>query len=182
MASGDPVRPLEHYRDYLLMLARVHQHQALLGKLDASDVAQETLVKAHAKREQFRGATNAEMMGWLRAILANTIAEAARRYGGPQRDVDLESALQQSSGQLEGWLADLNTGPEELAQRNERLLGLAHALAQLLPAERSALELHYVHGQSVSEIGQVLGRTPHAVAGLLRRGLEKLRELLGGAA
>jgi RNA polymerase sigma-70 factor (ECF subfamily) len=182
MASGDPVRPLEHYCDYLRMLARVHLHQALLGKLDASDVAQETLVKAHAKRGQFRGGTNAEMMGWLRAILANTIAEAARRFGGPQRDVDLEAALQQSSGQLEGWLADLHTGPEEQAQRNEGLLRLARALGQLLPAERSALELHYVHGQAVSEIGQVLGRTPYAVAGLLRRGLEKLRELLGGAA
>jgi RNA polymerase sigma-70 factor (ECF subfamily) len=180
MASGDSVRPLEHYRDYLLMLARVHLHQALLAKLDASDVAQETLVKAHAKRDQFRGATHAQMMAWLRAILANTIAEAARRFGGPQRDVDLEAALEKSSGQLEGWLADLHAGPEELAQRNEGLLRLAHALAQLLAAERSALELHYVHGQSISEISQVLGRTPHAVAGLLRRGLEKLRNLLDG--
>lgn len=179
MASGEPVRPLEHYRDYVRMLARVHLHQALIAKLDASDLAQETLVKAHAKQAQFRGVTNAEMMAWLRAILANTIAETARRFGGPQRDIDLEAALEQSSGQLEGWLADLHSGPEELAQRNEGLLRLAHALAQLLPAERSALELHYVHGQSISEIGQVLGRTAHAVAGLLRRGLEKLRELLG---
>src|SRR5262245_25469747 len=178
MATGDPVRPLEHYRDYVLMVARVHLHQALLAKLDASDLAQDTLVKAHAKRDQFRGATNAEMMAWLRAILANTIAEAARRFGGPQRDVDLEAALGQSSGQLAGWLADLDPGPAELAERNEGLLSLARALARLLDAERSALELHYVHGKSVSEIGQVLGRTPHAVAGLLRRGLEKLRELL----
>src|SRR5262245_20980760 len=162
MATGDPVRPLEQYRDYVLMLARAHLHHALFGKLDASDVAQETLVKAHAKKDQFRGATNAEMMGWLRAILGNTIAETARRFGGPQRDLDLEAALEQSSGQLEGWLADLHTGPEELAQRNEGLLRLAGALAKLLEAERSALELHYVHGQTVSDIGQVMGRTPHA--------------------
>jgi RNA polymerase sigma-70 factor (ECF subfamily) len=178
MASGDPVQPLEHYRDCVLMLARIQLHRALLAKVDASDVAQETLLKAHAKRDQFRGQTSGEMMAWLRAIIANTIAEAARRFGGPQRNVDLELALEQSSGRLEAWLADLQTGPEERAERNEGVLRLAHALAQLLEAERSAVELYHLHGQPYSEIGRMLGRTEFAVAGLLRRGVVKLRQLL----
>ena len=95
MASGDPDQPLERYRDYVLMLARIQLLRALLAKVDASDVAQETLLKAHAKRYQFWGQTNGEMMAWLRAIIANTIAEAARRFGGPQRNVTFSTGSEE---------------------------------------------------------------------------------------
>jgi RNA polymerase sigma-70 factor (ECF subfamily) len=55
---------------------------------------------------------------------------------------------------------------------------LADALGKLLEAEREAVELKYLHGCSVEFIGHYLGRTEDAVGGLLKRGLQKLRELL----
>jgi DNA-directed RNA polymerase specialized sigma24 family protein len=38
--------------------------------------------------------------------------------------------------------------------------------------------LYYWHGAAVAEIAQELGRTPAAVAGLLKRGLKQLRQVL----
>src|SRR5206468_3622402 len=97
---------VEDYRDYLHLLARLQLDPRLHGKVDPSDVVQQTLIKAHQHREQFRGSTPAEQAGWLRRILANTLVDAARKFG---RELDLqhslEQAVQNSSARLEAWLA-----------------------------------------------------------------------------
>jgi RNA polymerase sigma-70 factor (ECF subfamily) len=55
---------------------------------------------------------------------------------------------------------------------------LAVALAELPEAQREALVLQHWHGWSMDEIAAHLGRTRVAVAGLIKRGLAKLRERL----
>lgn len=151
----------------------------LRGKLDPSDVVQETLVKAHRNFDQFRGQTEAELAGWLRRILANSLIDAARKY---QREVSvsrpLNETLDESAARLEAWLAADQSTPSAEIDRQEQLLGLAAALAQLPEDQRQAVELHHLKDCSVAEAAAALGKTEAAVAGLLRRGLKRLRELL----
>src|SRR5437764_11316223 len=108
-------KPLESYRDYLRLLARLHLDARLRGKLDPSDVVQETLLKAHEKLDQFRGSTDAELAGWLRQILANQLLQAMRQFSAGVRDVgrerSLEAGLEDSSVRLERWLADEQSSP-----------------------------------------------------------------------
>ena len=56
---------LERYRSYLHLLARTQLDGRLRGKFDASDIVQQTLLKAHASLAQFRGQGPAELAGWL---------------------------------------------------------------------------------------------------------------------
>src|SRR5262245_41844067 len=86
--EAEPFAPtLARYRDYLCVLARLQLGRRLRHKLDASDLVQQTLLKAHANRGQFRGRNEAEYAAWLREILANNLAETARRYDTAGRDV-----------------------------------------------------------------------------------------------
>ncbi len=178
--DAEPVgRDLDRYREYLHLLARLQLDAHLQGKLDPSDVVQQTLVKAHQNRGQFRGHTDAEWAAWLRRILANTITDAARKF---RREVALEplveQALHESSARLEAWLAADDSSPSERVVRQEHLLRLADALAQLPPDQRQAVELRYLRDSSVARVAEQMGRTEAAVAGLLRRGLKQLRQRL----
>ena len=176
-------RPLERYRDYLRLLARTQLGPRLQAKLDASDVAQQAVLQAHEAWGQFRGTTEAERLAWLRAILANVLAAAARRFEARARDVgrehSLEAALELSSSRLECLLAADQTSPSQRAVRGEELLRLAAALARLPADQRRVVELHYLKGLQVAQVAAELGHTRPAVVGLLFRGLRKLRELLG---
>jgi RNA polymerase sigma-70 factor (ECF subfamily) len=175
-------RPLEGYRDYLRLLARTQLGPRLQAKLDASDVAQQTLLQAHQARGQFRGTTEAEKLAWLRAILANVLAAAARRFEARLRDIrqerSLEGDLELSASRLECLFAADLTSPSQRAVRGEELLRLASALTRLPEDQRQVVELHHLKGLPVAEVAAHMGRTAPAVVGLLFRGLKKLRQLL----
>src|SRR5262245_15723438 len=85
---------LELYRGYLALLARLQIGRRLQGKVDASDVVQETFLEAYRHFPQFRGTTEAELVSWLRQILAARLAKLVRRYlGTRRRDVRMEREL-----------------------------------------------------------------------------------------
>jgi RNA polymerase sigma-70 factor (ECF subfamily) len=170
---------LDRFRGYLHTLARLQLAGRLQSKLDASDIVQETLLKAHAALDQFRGHEPGELAAWLRRILARTMADLDRGLGRAKRNVDLERSLDESSARLEAWLATNQPSPSQNAIRKEQGLRLAEALAQLPELQREALVLKHCEGWSLADIGQHLGRSPAAVASLLRRGLKQLRGLIG---
>lgn len=181
-SADDRAPQLEGYREYLLTLARLELQSQLRGKLDPSDVVQQTLLDAHVKRQQFRGKNSAELAAWLRQILARNLVDALRRHGCAMRDVErersLEAAIETSSLRLGSWLAADQSSPSQRAQSHDQAVQLADALGQLPEAQREALVLQNWHGWSLVQIGQHMSRSPTAVAGLIKRGLKQLRESL----
>jgi RNA polymerase sigma-70 factor (ECF subfamily) len=177
-----PLKSLEQYMEYLRLLARLQVDPRLRARIDPSDVVQQTMLNAHQKRDQFRGRTDAEMAGWLRAILANTLAQVGRKFTTGKRDLTLEqsfqAALDKSSVYLEEFLADRSPLPIENAQRHERVIRLAQALGQLPEDQRLAVEMKHLQDCTIAEISEVMGRSEPSVTGLLRRGLAELRRLL----
>ena len=75
-------RLLEMYRGYLKLLARLQIDRRLRGKADASDLVQETCLRAHHGFREFRGTTEPELLAWLRQILASRVLDLLRRRPG----------------------------------------------------------------------------------------------------
>jgi RNA polymerase sigma-70 factor (ECF subfamily) len=180
--AGKDGSTLDRFRAYLRLLARMQMGPQFQGKLDPSDLVQQTLLQALQAFDQFRGRSDAELAAWLRQILAHKLTNAAHELGRAKRDVgrecSLEAALEQSSARLEAWLVAEQSSPSQQAQRKEQVLRMADALASLPEAQREALTLHYLQSWSLDDIGQQLGRSQAAVAGLIKRGLKQLRLLL----
>lgn len=178
-------RPLESYRNYLCLLARIQiatLDPVLRVRLEVSDLVQETLLKAHMAADQLRSSDEHVKLPWLRRILSNTLIDSLRKLSGGRRNVDLErsleSELEQSSSRLEAFLESQDPSPSEQVDSQDKLHRLSSALGELPEDQRIALELMHLHGLSVLEISERMGKTPTAIGGLLRRGMKKLRELL----
>lgn len=177
-------RLLGAYGEYLKLLARVQIGRRLQGKLDASDLLQETFMDAHRQLPQFKGATEAELLAWLRKILAGQVAMTVRRYFGAKgRDINLErgiaAQIDASSQAMDGGLIGSNTTPSQHVARREQSVLLANALAQLSEDHREAIVLRHLEGLSLADTATRMGRSQDSVQKLYVRGLMNLRRLMG---
>jgi RNA polymerase sigma-70 factor (ECF subfamily) len=180
-----PPWKLERYRAMLLLLARLLRlDPRLQARFDASDLVHEALLKAWRGLPDFRGTTEAELIAWLQSILNNEAIQLVRHAMADKRTPALERAWQaavdDSTARLDPpWLADQQPSPSELAQRHELQLRLAQAMEQLPDDQRDVVILFHFHGLPVAAIAAQLGRTEKSVSGLLLRGRQRLRALLG---
>ena len=182
MNQGGNEHEIEKYRSYLMLLARMQLDVRLQSKVEPSDMVQRTLLEAYAKRDQYVGDA-AGFGGWLAKALANNVRDELRRQRRKKRDIARERSIdamlrESSSVRLAECLAAMHPSPSNQAAYNEELLKLSDAILALPEAQREAVVLHHLHGWTLSEIARHLVRTDAAVAGLLHRGMRRLRELL----
>src|SRR6476660_2458775 len=108
---------LERHRPYLMLLARTQRHAGHADRFSSSDIVQQTLLDAFAKRDQLRGFSDGEVAAWLRQILLNNLANAIRYQQRDKRDVrrerSLEGAIQASFSHTDQWLAAVQSSPSQ---------------------------------------------------------------------
>ncbi|MCA9137884.1 MAG: sigma-70 family RNA polymerase sigma factor [Planctomycetales bacterium] len=176
--SIGPLRP------WLKMLAERQLSPALRGRIDPSDIVQQTLVDAWRGHEKFRGTTQAERLAWLRTILKRTLIrydrdqlKTAKR--GLGREQQLQAALDRDSMALEQLAIGREPNPRSVADKAEQTLRLAAALDQLPSDYREVLSLRHIDGLSHDQIAKRLGRSTAATRMLWIRALEKLKTIYG---
>lgn len=172
---------LETHRKLLYMLAESQLNHVLRSKFDAEDIVQETMQSAYLNFGQVREPKNpAVVKRWLTQILTNVLTDLFRQFNSDKRDIHLERSISASLGNsaagVEGWIAAGHTSPSMAAARNEELAKLADGLKRLPPDMREVVIEKHINNKTVREIAESTSRTEASVAGLLRRGLAKLRE------
>ncbi len=180
--TRDPGEALEPFRNYLQVLAELHLDRRLRGKLDPSDIVQQTMLRAYSAFGEVRSQDTEVLTAWLRRILASTLADAVKHYERDKRDIhrerSIEADLDRSASGFAAWLAADQTSPSRQIERNEEMLRLVDALARLPDRMREVVVLKHCQGWTLQRIADHIGRTVPAVASLLRRGLADLRREL----
>lgn len=176
-------RLLAQYRPVLRLIAEQAIGPWVRRREDASDVVQRTALEAHAAFAQFQGESEPEFAAWLKQILRRNVANLVRDNRAAKRDVRREQCLDVADGSLSvTWLhpAAKSSSPSQRLMKAEAALNLAQALEKLPDEQQIAVRMRHLHGCNLDDIAATLGKTPAAVAGLLRRGLKALRERLSG--
>ncbi len=170
------------YRPYLRLVAGQQTPQLVQQRVDASDIVQQTLMDAVRGLPEFRGETEPEFTAWMMRLLERNLLMSVRNNTLAKRDVRLELELdrRQRLGCVDvarRFAAD-GASPMSSVFRGEAALQLAMALEKLPADQSTAVELRYIEQLQLQEIAVRMERTVGSVAGLIRRGVEALQQLL----
>jgi RNA polymerase sigma-70 factor (ECF subfamily) len=180
--NGESFDHLERFRPLLSLLVRTKVDRKLVGKVDLSGVVQQTMLDAFQAGDKLDNRSDQEVIAWLRRSLANNLIDEVRRLHAwgrnPVAEVSIEAALGDSSAHFDHFLAHSDLCPSQRCQELEQHMRLAEQLLQLPEPQRRAIELHRLQNRSLDQTAEELGRTKAAIAGLLRRGMHQLRELM----
>jgi RNA polymerase sigma-70 factor (ECF subfamily) len=178
------------YRNYLRMLIRTGLGPRLRLHVEVSDVIQETLMEVVRQFHRFNGQTEAALVGWLRNLVSQKLADLGRHYGrakrgGNGRTLPLDvTPGGRRDGEEGGRIFDMlvlsQTSPSQAASRREQVSRLADALAALAEDQADVLWLYFVENLSFSAIGVRMDLSRKSARTIYARGLKRLRRSLEG--
>ena len=181
------------YRNYLRMVVRTGLGPRLRERLELSDVVQEALVEVVRQFPQFTGQNEAALVGWLRRLVGQKLADLGRYHSRTKRaggvapiplDAPWEGRGGENQGNQAGRLLDMlalsQTSPSEIVSRRELIVLLADALAALPDGEADVLWLYHAENLSFEVIGERMGVSRKSVRGVWARGLKRLKRSLEG--
>ena len=177
----------EQHRDRLEQMVRLRMDRRLQGRIDASDVLQETYLEAARRVEEFARAPTTSVYVWLRVLTGQKLVDLTRRHlGAKMRDAAQEISLgrgawpQASSVSLAAQLLGRLTSPTQAVVRAELQIRVQEALNGMDPLDREVLALRHFEMLSNAETAEVLGIKKSAASNRYIRALERLKDVLAG--
>lgn len=169
VSSQSLVHLIEQYRPYLLAIAIQEVPPQLCGKVGASDLVQDAIVRGVEQIGSFRGTNTQQLACWLRQILLNHVRNVAKSYCAEKRDVGREQCVEGHS------IAEHRLSASRELMARERAEQMQAALLQL-PAElRQLIELRHRDDLPFAEIARRLGLSEAAARRGWAKGIRQLQ-------
>jgi RNA polymerase sigma-70 factor (ECF subfamily) len=171
----------------LRALVRLRMDPRVRGRLDESDVLQETWLDCERRFEEWRAGPEMPAFLWMRLLAAQKLAELHRRHlGAKARDAGREAARPagppaHSASMADRLAADL-TSPSRAAARAEETSRVLVALDGLDETDREVLALRHFEELTNDQVAAVLGITKAGASNRYVRALRRLRAAVGGGA
>ncbi len=173
---------MNRYRNYLRLLVgkcnRDYKH--LARRFDSSDVVQNTLLDAFRDIGKFNGQTEAELMAWLRRLVACNLADLVRTHHAEKRDINRQQfgrTLSQSSQHLSELANRSHMEVGGAMSKQEAMIMLSDSLARLPDDYREVIVMRHLQRASFEEIAVKMNRTSGAVRMLWTRAIANLKAI-----
>ena len=173
------------HRDRLKRMVRLRLSRRLQGRVDDSDVLQESFLEISKKLPEYVQQPTLPFFLWLRHMTGLKLSEVHRRHLGTQmRDADREVSLHRGglpeadSVSLAAQLLGKLTTPSQAAIKAEQRIYVQEALNSMDPIDREVLALKHFEQLSTAEIAEVLGLSKAGAGSRYLRAIKRLREIL----
>lgn len=173
------------YRDRLRRIVAMRMDRRLQGRVDPSDVIQESYIEAARRLPEYVKDPPMPFFVWLRWLVGERLMEQHRRHLGAQaRDASRDISLYQgsfpeaSTADLAANLLGDPSGPSRAVIRLEQAVQLQAALDILDPIDREILVLRHFEQLSNGEAADVLKLDKSAASKRYTRALVRLKDTL----
>ncbi|MBI1315208.1 sigma-70 family RNA polymerase sigma factor [bacterium] len=166
---------LDEFRPYLRLLAKRAMDGRLAGRIDDSDVVQQTFLSAVRRFSEFTDNSTEAMAAWLRRIHERNLIDTARKHVESQRR---SVTSEVTNVAVEPIAEEELTSPSQRLMRGEDAVCLARAISRLPEDQAEAIRLRHLDAWAIDQIAERMNRTRRAVIALLHRGITNLRQTL----
>jgi RNA polymerase sigma-70 factor (ECF subfamily) len=187
-AEGDAASwgaTVEAHRPRLRRMIALRLDPRLQGRIDASDVVQETLLEAAGRLADYLQNPNMPFYLWLRFLAGQKLITLHRHHlGVKMRDARREVSLyrghlpEATSAALAAQLLGEHTSPSVAAVRAELKIRLQEALNSLDEIDREVLALRHFEQLTNAECARLLGLSESAASKRHLRALGRLKTIL----
>jgi RNA polymerase sigma-70 factor (ECF subfamily) len=176
-----------HHRERLRRMVTLRLDRRLQGRVDASDVLQETYLDIARKAPDYFAAPTIPIFLWMRSLTGQRLqALHCHHFGVQKRDPRHEVVLQigamppATSASLAALLLGRLTSPSRALARHELQVRVQDALNALEPMDREVLTMRHFEELSNAETAEVLGIGQTAASNRYVRALRRLKQVLSG--
>jgi RNA polymerase sigma-70 factor, ECF subfamily len=173
------------HRERLRRMVQLRMDRRVAGRVDASDVLQETYLEASRQLDQYLADPPMPLFLWLRSLAGQRLMAVHRQHLGAQkRDARQEIGLhggampEADSLSLSCGLLGAMTSPSVAAVRLEMQVQLQEVVDSLEPLDREILALRHYEELTNQEAAEELGIAPAAASKRYIRALERLKTVL----
>ena len=172
-----------NHRDRLKRMIDLRMDRRLAGRVDASDIIQESFIEAADRYDEFIDKDEGvSVFVWLRFLTVQKLNQVHRRHMEVKaRSVKREVSVQAdgfpeaSSIYLAAFLADSMTSPSQAVAKKEAQARLLEQLEEMSPADREILALRHFEQLSNAEAAEVIEISQDACYRRYVRALKRIR-------
>ncbi len=174
-SQNGSIESFEKLIDKYQLLAFNIAYKMIGNREDASDAAQEALVKVFKSIKKFKG--DSSFSTWLYRIVTNTCIDMTRK-NNKLKTYSLNNPIETEDGNIEREVRDEGNLPEDICEKKEINQKLHRAIGKLPEKYRVVIILRDIEDFTYDEISEITNITLGTVKSRISRARLMLKEIL----